>query len=149
MVLRIAHAARIGRESLAFSYFLLEPPAGRPRAEQGTTAQASPRYRVVSERFLAKSGRLRVLLCGPDGRFPLSVDGRASFSSVRTFRSLGRYDLVKIEGTEQRTTGWGLTASSVLEVVGRAPVLAEQPGRGTKQPPGAPGMRAGQRRRGR
>jgi SAM-dependent methyltransferase len=138
-VRRIGHAARIGRESLAFSYFLLEPPSARagPMSE-------CPLYRVVSDRFLAKSGRLRVLLCGPEGRFPLSVDSRAPFPSAGTFRSLGRYDLVRIEGVEQRATGWGLTPTSVLEVVARAPSLADPrarqdrhalPGPRRRQPP--------------
>jgi SAM-dependent methyltransferase len=117
-VQRIGHTAHIGRESLAFSYFLLEPAAA---ARSGDPPR--PLYRVVSERFLAKSGRLRVLLCGPEGRFPLSVDGRAAFPSARTFRSLGRYDLVRVGGVEQRSTGWGLTPTSALEVVARAPVL--------------------------
>lgn len=130
-VRRIGHAARIGRERLAFSYFLLEPGAAAPLRGAGPPAAAtappgspSP-YRVVSDRFLSKSGRLRVLLCGPDGRFPLSVDSRAPFPSARTLRSLERYDLVEVEGAEHRTTGWGLAASSRLVVVARAPSLAD------------------------
>ena len=117
-VQRIGHAARIGRESLAFSYFLLEPP--RAAAAQPSTPD---RYRVVSERFLAKSGRLRVLICGPEGRFPLSVDGRASFPSARALRSLRRYDLVRVEGAERRATGWGLVAESILHIDARSPSL--------------------------
>jgi len=123
-VRRIGHAARIGRERLAFSYFLLAPPPSADRGIAAAAPAARPLYRVVSERFLAKSGRLRVLLCGPDGRFPLSVEGRASFAAARTFRSLGRYDLVRVEGVEQRATGWGLVPESTLEVVARAPSLA-------------------------
>ena len=124
-VRRIGHAARIGRDSLAFSYFLLEPPpaSGGPDAAATASAGARPLYRVVSERFLAKSGRLRALLCGPEGRFPLSVDSRASFASARAFRSLGRHDLVTVEAVEQRATGWGLTPHTALEVVARAPSL--------------------------
>jgi SAM-dependent methyltransferase len=118
-VRRIGHAARIGRESLVFSYFLLEPPPGRAPARAGR----GPCYRVVSDRFLAKSGRVRALICGPEGRFPLSVDGRAGFASARTLRSLARYDLVRIEGVEQRATVWGLTPFSELDVVTRAPSL--------------------------
>ena len=126
-VRRIGHAARIGRESLAFSYFLLEPPSrvAAPTSDGAQPARGRPLYRVVSERFLAKSGRLRVLLCGPEGRFPLSVDGRAPFASARALRSLRRYDLVRVEATEQRATGWGLTPASVLEVAARSPVLGD------------------------
>jgi SAM-dependent methyltransferase len=138
-VRRIGHAARIGRESLAFSYFLLEPPPASGGPDAAATASAGarptgglPLYRVVSERFLAKSGRLRVLLCGPAGRFPLSVDGRASFPSARVFRSLERYDLVRVEAVEQRATGWGLVPESVLDVAARAPSL-EAPGESTRR----------------
>jgi SAM-dependent methyltransferase len=128
-VRRIGHAARIGRETLAFSYFLVAPPLvpepeGVPARAEAPPSRSDALYRVVSERFLAKSGRLRVLLCGPEGRFPLSVDGRAAFASAGTFRSLRRYDLVRVEGVEQRATGWGLAPASVLEVVARSPSLA-------------------------
>jgi SAM-dependent methyltransferase len=143
-VRRIGHAARIGRETLAFSYFLLAPPAAAPHSAEAPLArQPPPPYRVVSERFLAKSGRLRVLICGPEGRFPLSVDGRASFATVRTFRSLGRYDLVRVDGVEQRATGWGLTPTSTLEVVARAPSLGlpAVPRRASGVQPRRPGPR--------
>lgn len=144
-VQRIGHAARIGRESLAFTFFLLEPPpkaaaaASPPAASPAETASC---YRVVSERFLAKSGRMRVLLCGPEGRFPLSADSDAGFPSMRVFRTLRRYDLVRVEGVEQRATGWGLLPESVLHVDDRAPTLAtaagERPSRGRRQPPRRP-----------
>jgi SAM-dependent methyltransferase len=131
---RIGHAARIGRESLAFSYFLLEPPAAAPPR----TAPATPpsaRYRVVSERFLAKSGRIRVLICGPEGRFPLSVDGHASFPSAKALRSLRRYDLVRVEKAERRATGWGLVPESVLHIDARSPSLVVEQPRGRRTPP--------------
>lgn len=145
-VRRIGHAARIGRETLAFSYFLLAPPAtpATPARPEAQPTRERALYRVVSERFLAKSGRLRVLLCGPEGRFPLSVDGRASFPSARAFRSLGRYDLLRVDGVEQRATGWGLTPESRLEVVARAPSLGGLPSparprpAGTRAPPARP-----------
>jgi SAM-dependent methyltransferase len=139
-VQRIGHAARIGRESLAFTYFLLEPPSGAARASTAGASPAESRYRVVSERFLAKSGRLRVLVCGPEGRFPLSVDGHATFASARTFRTLRRYDLVSVEGVEQRATGWGLVPESVLHVDARAPSLGGQPVPGARH--GTPRGRA-------
>jgi SAM-dependent methyltransferase len=121
---RLAHAARIGREYLAFSYFLLAPAP--PLSAEAPPATALPQdalYRIVSERFLSKSGRLRVLICGPEGRFPLSVDGRATHPAARLFRSLNRYDLIRVENPELRDTGWGLTAESRLVIAGRAPVL--------------------------
>ena len=133
-VRRIGHAARIGRERLAFSYFLLEPGAAPPAAGTESAGGPSP-YRVVSDRFLSKSGRLRVLLCGPDGRFPLSVDSRSPFPSARTLRSLERYDLVTVEGAEQRATGWGLAAASRLD--GRCQGAFPRGSRGAAGPPRA------------
>ncbi|OHD72874.1 MAG: hypothetical protein A2177_03155 [Spirochaetes bacterium RBG_13_68_11] len=159
-VRRIGHAARIGRESLAFSYFLLEsggsvphhraaaPPKGAETpAEERPDGSPPALYRVVSDRFLAKSGRLRVLLCGPEGRFPLSVDGRASFPSAGTFRSLSRHDLVRVGGVEQRATGWGLTPTSVLEVVARAPSMEDPRARQDRRTQSAPRRRPSPRRR--
>lgn len=148
-VRRIGHAARIGRERLAFSYFLLAPPRSSAAAPAASAPASHPLYRVVSERFLAKSGRFRVLLCGPEGRFPLSVDGRASFPSARTLRSLERYDLVAVGGIEQRATGWGLVPESTLEIVAKAPLLgtpAPVPARAPRRQP-APRRRPAQRRR--
>ncbi len=127
-LVRLAHAARIGRESLAFTWFLLRPPAAsgaRQPAWTDAAVEASPqgRYRVVSERFLAKSGRLRLLVCGPAGRFPLSVESRADFPAARVLRQLSRYDVVRIEGAEVRKTGLGLTPDTKLVVESRAPSL--------------------------
>jgi SAM-dependent methyltransferase len=115
-LVRLAHAARIGRESLAFTYFLMAPPGAA--AAPGFSAHA---YRVVSERFLSKSGRLRFLVCGPEGRFPLSVDGKAGFEAARALRGLKRYDLVRFEGAQKRETGYGLTADSRLWAIRPAP----------------------------
>lgn len=138
-LVRLAHAARIGRESLSFSYFLMAPAAARPGTPTASfSAAALPEaalYRVVSERFLAKSGRIRVLICGPGGRFPLSVDGRAAHTAARLFRSLNRYDLVRVENPELRETGWGLTAESRLVVAGRAPVLGPGKSGKSNRPP--------------
>jgi len=123
-VTRLAHAARIGKEALAFSYFLLAPKGTERAADdveaQRPTSHPVGHYRVVSERFLAKSGRVRLLVCGPEGRFPVSVDGRSELPAARTLRGLGRYDLVSVERAEKRETGYGLTGESSLRVVRRA-----------------------------
>ncbi len=126
-VTRLAHAARIGKEALAFSYFLLAPPgsdraAGADASSGEGEGAAHPigHYRVVSDRFLAKSGRVRLLVCGPEGRFPVSVDGQSELPAARTLRGLGRYDLVSVERAEKRETGYGLTGESSLRVVRRA-----------------------------
>jgi SAM-dependent methyltransferase len=125
-LVRLAHAARIGRESLTFTYFLLSPPSSEepaPWEDAPLAADPTGLYRVVSERFLAKSGRLRVLVCGPAGRFPLSVDSRSAAPAARVLRGLRRYDLVRIQGAEKRETGLGITSATRLEVVDRAPRL--------------------------
>jgi SAM-dependent methyltransferase len=139
-VIRLAHAARIGREELDFSYFLLEPPepGARPAASvrlpaaadgagdapAASAGDAPALWRVVSDRFLAKSGRLRFLVCGPEGRIPFSMDGKAHWPVARTFRALRRGDLVRIAEAERRATGLGLAETTVLQIVSRTPELS-------------------------
>lgn len=76
-----------------------EPPAGSPR-ETGPGGQS--RALVVSEPMLNKAGRTRYLLCGEEGRRAFSAakdDGRALAAG---FRTLGRYDIVRITRPEAR-----------------------------------------------
>lgn len=156
-VIRLAHAARIGREDLDFSYFLLEPPeagvrraaAVRIPAAAAAAAAGSPvaegLWRVVSDRFLAKSGRLRFLICGPEGRIPFSMDGRVHWPVSRTFRALHRGDLIRIAGAERRATGLGLGEATVLQIVSRTPELScrePETARRTTRRPGAPRRQA-------
>jgi len=155
-VIRLAHAARIGREELDFSYFLLEPPepgAHNAAAERkpailvpagGGPGVPEGLWRVVSDRFLAKSGRLRFLVCGPEGRIPFSMDGKSHWPVSKTFRALRRGDLIRIAEAERRATGLGLAEKTVLQIVSRTPELScREPESGRGPAPRRPPERHG------
>ncbi len=120
-MVRLAHAARIGRETLKMAWFVLRkekrdepalPPAGRSSPDGGL-------YRVVSEPLLSKSGRVRYLVCGPLGRFALSAPRDCRGAGIRSFFALARGDGIRVTGARQRETGWGLDDESRVDVVER------------------------------
>ncbi len=111
-LVRLAHAARLGKESLRFSPLVLGKPESRPPRGAGPDV-----FRVVSERMLSKSGRLRLFICNERGRFTLSAKPRGDEPWLETFLSLRRYDAVRVRGAEERENGLGLVAESGLEKV--------------------------------
>jgi SAM-dependent methyltransferase len=105
---RLAHRARLGRESLRYSFLVLNRPGDQaPAAEENV-------FRVVSERMLSKSGRLRYMICNERGRFSLSAKPSGEESWLETFMRLRRYDTIKIDGAEERPHGLGLRPESRL-----------------------------------
>ena len=129
-MVRLAHMARIGRETLKMAWFVLRKPgpaardgesvaAGSPSADSPDTGT----YRVVSEPLLSKSGRIRYLVCGPLGRFALSAPKEAPGPGVKPFYTLRRGEGIAIGGARRRETGWGLEADSSVRVVERLPVV--------------------------
>jgi SAM-dependent methyltransferase len=128
-MIRLAHAARIGRESLKMAWFVLsKTPAAapaEPRAEPHSRNAVTPDaglYRVVSEPLLSKSGRIRYLVCGPLGRFALSAPKGCSAPGMKSFPGLKRGDLIRFQGASRRETGWGLDERGQIEVVAQAPL---------------------------
>jgi len=107
IVEQLAHKARIGRESLKFSFLAVSRTAAAGNAAV-TTNQV---YRVVSEPMLSKSGRRRVMLCGPGGRFSVSAPAE-SVKWGLMLRNLKRYDLVIMDKVEKREHGVGLVDGS-------------------------------------
>jgi SAM-dependent methyltransferase len=136
-MVRLAHAARIGRETLKMAWFVLRRreeaeagPASAPAQEPapGTASAPAPSpdgglYRVVSEPLLSKSGRVRYLVCGPLGRFPLSASRVSRARALAPFFKLVRGDGIRFMGAEKRETGWGLGDESSIEVVQGTPRL--------------------------
>jgi SAM-dependent methyltransferase len=140
-MVRLAHAARIGRETLKMAWFVLRapgggvgstprdgaaPPPAEPPAGVQPLSDASPDgglYRVVSEPLLSKSGRIRYLVCGPQGRFALSARKDCPGSGVKPFYTLKRGDIIRFAGSRSRESGWGLEESSRVEVVQRPPSI--------------------------
>lgn len=111
-------AARCGldRGLLKMSWFCLRlPAAGAAAAGSIVSGDA---YRVVSEPMLNKAGRIRRLLCGPAGRFPLSAKGGDPAAEAAGFFALGRYELLRVIEPERREGGWGLGPATRLERLG-------------------------------
>ena len=74
-------------------------------------------WRVVSERMLSKSGKLRFVVCGGAGRLSLSIKPAAEPSATeKIFRKLQRGDLIEFTGAEKRENGFELTAGSKLTI---------------------------------
>ena len=108
---RLAHRARIGKESLRFSFLILGKRDGSIPAGEDSV------FRVVSERMLSKSGRMRYLICNERGRFSLSARPEGKERWTKTFLGLRRYDKIRIASTEQRENGLGLIPESHLHIL--------------------------------
>ena len=122
LVREIARRSRVSdREDVKASYLLLEKarPGQDSAAHAGKDSAERGPYRVVSEGLLSKSGRLRYLVCGTAGRFPLSAKKEGLPGRLRLFTGLKRGDLVAFTKTEARESGLGLTAESELTIVKR------------------------------
>lgn len=122
-VLELAARCGLDRALIKMSWFRLRPPAANPDLE-GEKASGDA-YRVVSEPMLNKAGRVRRLLCGPAGRFPLSAKRGDPAAEAAGFFALGRYELVRVIEPELREGGWGIGPSTSLERLG--PALAPRP----------------------
>jgi SAM-dependent methyltransferase len=73
-------------------------------------------YRVVSEPMLNKAGRVRRLICGTEGRFPLSAKRGDDNAEKAGFFGLGRYDLIEVDRPELREGGWGIATDTRIHV---------------------------------
>ena len=71
-------------------------------------------YRIVSEGLLNKSGRIRYLICGPEGRFGFSAKQDDTKAKSEGFFSLARGDLVRIFNPEIRSHGWGFGSETTI-----------------------------------
>jgi SAM-dependent methyltransferase len=148
-MVRLSHAARIGRETLKMAWFVLRKKEGTPRdpaavepapgvplqTEAASSTAPAPRaspqahsatpdgglYRVVSEPLLSKSGRIRYLVCGPLGRFALSAPKECPAPRVKPFYMLKRGEGIRFTGAQERESGWGLDAGSAVSVEQRVP----------------------------
>jgi hypothetical protein len=103
----------------------LGPAAGFASAAKESASETVPpipgpavparRYRVVSEPMLNKAGRIRLLLCGQDGRFPLSAKPGEGFKAEAAFLRLRRSDRVDLRGALPRENGFALGPETELE----------------------------------
>ena len=110
-VRELAERAGLDRASVKMSWFALMPPDNTDAEPCHDGPEA---YRVVSEAMLNKAGRVRRLICGPRGRFPLSARNGDPAAVRAGFFSLERYELLSIDNPEEREGGWGIAADTVL-----------------------------------
>lgn len=113
----LAAQAGLDRALIKMSWFALRPP--KTRAYPASPASPPPGqalYRVVSEPMLNKAGRVRRLLCGPGGRFPLSAKKGDRIAEAAGFFALERYGLLELEKPELREGGWGIAADTRIHV---------------------------------
>lgn len=149
-VAQLADSIGLDKESLKMTWFLLRPPGTEAQGTdaQGTDAQAAGSgpgasragasvdpnsgapegdrdvFRVVSDPMLNKSGRVRRLVCGREGRFPLSAPQDSPDAERSGFTRLLRGDFVSIVDPERRDSGWGVSAHTVV-----VPVPLMSPGK--------------------
>jgi len=74
-------------------------------------------YRVVSEPMLNKAGRTRLILCGKNGRIPLSAKLGEGFPAEAMFKKLRRSDAIFLHQPEQRETGLALGPETRINYV--------------------------------
>jgi SAM-dependent methyltransferase len=130
LVRDLAYHANLYKEDLKAGVLALgKPGSAWPQVLSDKT------FRIVSEPLLSKSGRTRLLGCGPEGRLALSTSRQeaANWTGGRDFYGLRRGDLVRIEGVQPRESGYGLGQETKLEVL-------ESEGRKPTQPGGARGI---------
>lgn len=77
---------------------------------------AAAEYRVVSDPMTNKAGRVRYLICGAEGRFPLSAKRGEGFAAERVFFDLKRSDRIALSEPARRETGWALGGSTRIEL---------------------------------
>jgi len=122
---RLAASLGLDREWLKMTWFALLPPRGKKAGESDSPGARAPEpgertvYRVVSDPMLNKGGRVRRLLCGALGRFPLSAQSlRGGNEPLETgfaaFDVLARGDFISLDGQESRENGWGMAPGTEL-----------------------------------
>lgn len=125
-VLELAARCGLDRGLVKMSWFRLRPPAASLAGEDAIVSRDA--YRVVSEPMLNKAGRVRRLLCGPAGRFPLSAKRGDPAAEAAGFFALGRYELLRIIDPELREGGWGVGPATRLKRLWPALAPGPKPG---------------------
>ncbi|TFG79471.1 MAG: methyltransferase domain-containing protein [Spirochaetales bacterium] len=120
VVQALAARAGLDREFLKMTWLAIEPPETGPATSVRSAGQATGihgAYRVVSDPMLNKGGRVRYLLCGSEGRFPLSARRGDPIAEQNGFFSLCRYDMIRVLTPEIRENGWGMDTGTRLRNV--------------------------------
>jgi hypothetical protein len=64
--------------------------------------------------MLNKAGRLRLLVCGEEGRFPLSAKPGEGYPAEALFRSLKRSDRIELALAARRESGLALGPETII-----------------------------------
>jgi len=113
IVANLAALAKIDKSRPAMSYLVAAPPHARvPEIDARERS-----YRVVSDPMRNRAGRERLFVCGPEGRFAISVGPEVRHPAAASFRTAGRGDVVAFSGLEKRGQGYALCESSEFEVL--------------------------------
>lgn len=135
MVADLAGAAGLDRDSAKATWFALKKePAEAPSQPAVPAPAAAPRSaiagdvpslagRVVSEPMLNKAGRVRYILCTPDGLATLSAKRDDPAVQESGFLDLRRGDCLRASGLERREgeSNFGMTPGARLELTFMAP----------------------------
>ncbi len=152
MVADLARAAGLDRDSAKATWFALKKdPAKAPSQPATPASAAAPRSaiegdapgiagRVVSEPMLNKAGRVRYILCTPEGLATLSAKRDDPAVQESGFLDLRRGDCLRASGLERREgeNNFGMTRGARLELTFMAPDV--DGGNGSRQR-SAPGGR--------
>lgn len=114
LVLELARAAGLHKESLKMSYLVVSP-----RGEDWQAPHPGRLFRIVSEP-LAGKGRRRYIGCGPEGRTGLALQEKHRNPLNEDFFRLERGDVVSVTGTETRGDGLSLGKGSEAKRLVRA-----------------------------
>lgn len=107
-VARLAASLGVDKDLLKMAWFVFAPPGSRSLARAGRHPWDGKTFRVVSDPLLNKAGRTRHLVCGREGRIPLSAPGDGDSARKSGFSALKRGDLVRISGALPRENGLGV-----------------------------------------
>jgi hypothetical protein len=115
VVSELSRRTGLGKDLVKTTAFVVS--AASPSALGSAAATGAVRYRVVSDPMVNKAGRLRYLICGEDGRFPLSAKRGEGFPAEGTFFSMKRSDLIELSGAVRRETGLALGPDTAVDVL--------------------------------
>lgn len=113
-VASLAGSMKLDKEQLKMTWFLMTPPLSKFGENPNLSDEV---FRVVSDPMLNKSGRVRRLICGKTGRFPLSAPETALASDRSGFSSLTRGDYIRVDNPEVRENGWGVKSDTRIKVL--------------------------------
>jgi hypothetical protein len=133
-VAALAQSMKLDKESLKMTWFMLRPPSrdetsalGESYAPGETPVRDESLFRVVSDPMLNKGGRVRRLVCGASGRFPLSAPEGGADAARSGFDALARGDFIAVDDPERRENGWGIGARTVIRRMGGFGGKGERP----------------------